>query len=129
MIAGLPVKSVFVETSTCAAARCVREKRPGMTDYIGSRSAGRAARRARIARGVPGLRSALLTASVMLLVACGDGGGGDQNSTNPTISGTPPGSVLQNTAYSFQPSASDPNGDKLTFSISGKPAWASFDTA
>ena len=68
----------------------------------------------------------------MLLVACGDGGSGDQSSNSsgaPTISGTPAGSVLQNTAYSFQPSASDPNGDKLTFSIAGKPAWASFDTA
>ena len=45
------------------------------------------------------------------------------------ISGTPATSVMQNAAYSFQPVASDPNGDTLTFSISGKPAWANFNTA
>jgi hypothetical protein len=45
----------------------------------------------------------------------------------PTISGTPPTSILAGQAYSFQPSASDPNGDGLTFSISNKPAWATFN--
>lgn len=45
----------------------------------------------------------------------------------PTISGTPSTSAKVNQAYSFQPVASDPNGDKLTFQISSKPAWASFD--
>ena len=46
----------------------------------------------------------------------------------PTISGTPRASVLAGQSYSFQPSASDINGDNLTFSISNRPAWASFDT-
>ncbi len=46
----------------------------------------------------------------------------------PTISGTPPASVLAGQSYSFQPSASDSNGDTLTFSISNRPSWASFDT-
>jgi hypothetical protein len=46
----------------------------------------------------------------------------------PTISGSPLTSVLQNSAYSFTPTASDTNHDPLTFSISGKPAWASFNT-
>ena len=32
------------------------------------------------------------------------------------------------TAYGFQPSASDPDGDALTYTIAGKPAWASFST-
>jgi hypothetical protein len=45
----------------------------------------------------------------------------------PTISGTPPTSILAGRAYNFQPSASDPNGDGLTFSISNKPAWATFN--
>jgi hypothetical protein len=51
-------------------------------------------------------------------------------STNkaPVISGTPPTSVAVGAAYSFRPTASDPDGDALTFSISNKPAWASFDT-
>jgi hypothetical protein len=47
----------------------------------------------------------------------------------PTISGTPPSSVMVSTAYSFTPSASDPDGDPLTYSIANKPAWASFSTA
>ncbi|HEX6999822.1 MAG TPA: putative Ig domain-containing protein [Gammaproteobacteria bacterium] len=45
----------------------------------------------------------------------------------PTISGTPATAVLVGSAYSFEPSASDPNGDSLTFSITNKPAWATFD--
>ena len=32
------------------------------------------------------------------------------------------------TPYSFQPTASDPDGNPLTFSISGQPAWASFSS-
>lgn len=31
-------------------------------------------------------------------------------------------------AYAFRPSASDDDGDSLTFSIRNKPAWATFDT-
>lgn len=48
---------------------------------------------------------------------------------SPTISGTPPTSVAATRAYLFQPSASDPDGDRLTWSIENRPAWASFDTA
>lgn len=48
--------------------------------------------------------------------------------TPPTISGVPPASVLVNAPYSFQPTASDANGDALSFSISGMPAWATFST-
>ncbi|HJR69542.1 MAG TPA: putative Ig domain-containing protein [Gammaproteobacteria bacterium] len=47
----------------------------------------------------------------------------------PTITGTPPSSVMQGTAYSFQPSASDPDGDTLTFTVANAPAWAAFDSA
>ena len=47
----------------------------------------------------------------------------------PSITGAPGGSVVAGTAYSFQPSASDPSGKPLTFSISGKPSWASFDAS
>jgi hypothetical protein len=32
------------------------------------------------------------------------------------------------TAYSFTPTASDANGDPLTFSITNKPSWATFST-
>ena len=52
----------------------------------------------------------------------------------PTISGTPSTSVIESTAYSFTPTASDPdiangNSDTLTFGIANKPTWATFDTA
>jgi hypothetical protein len=46
----------------------------------------------------------------------------------PTISGTPATSVTPGTAYSFTPTARDPNGDKLTFSIANRPSWAAFST-
>ncbi len=47
----------------------------------------------------------------------------------PVISGTPPASVVAGSAYSFAPTASDPDGNTLTFSIQNRPTWASFDTA
>lgn len=47
----------------------------------------------------------------------------------PTISGAPATSVMAGTGYSFVPTASDADGDTLTFSISNKPAWASFAPA
>lgn len=47
----------------------------------------------------------------------------------PTISGTPATSVQVSQAYSFQPSASDPDGDPLTYSIANRPTWASFSTS
>ena len=46
----------------------------------------------------------------------------------PTITGTPPTSVEVGTNYSFLPTANDPDGDSLTFSIAGLPAWAAFDS-
>lgn len=46
----------------------------------------------------------------------------------PTISGTPAKTARPGTAYSFTPSASDADGDKLTFSIQNRPAWATFST-
>lgn len=49
--------------------------------------------------------------------------------TPPTISGTPATSVTAGTAYRFQPTAADADGNQLTFSISNRPSWASFSTA
>ena len=45
----------------------------------------------------------------------------------PTISGSPPWAILYAEIYDFKPIAVDLDGDKLTFSIENKPAWASFD--
>jgi hypothetical protein len=47
----------------------------------------------------------------------------------PALSGTPPTAVGVGASYSFKPTASDPDGDALGFSISNKPAWASFSTS
>lgn len=45
----------------------------------------------------------------------------------PTISGNPSTQVLVGESYSFTPTASDPDGDVLTFTIQNRPSWASFD--
>lgn len=45
----------------------------------------------------------------------------------PSISGTPRTSVAADAMYSFAPSAADPNGDPLRFSIANKPGWAGFN--
>jgi len=47
----------------------------------------------------------------------------------PVISGSPSTSATVGAAYSFQPTASDADGNTLTFAISGRPAWANFNTA
>lgn len=47
----------------------------------------------------------------------------------PTISGQPSATAKVNEPYTFRPAASDADGDKLTFQIANKPAWASFDSA
>ena len=41
----------------------------------------------------------------------------------PVISGAPVTTLKEGEAYSFQPTASDPDGDTLSFSASGLPAW------
>ena len=47
----------------------------------------------------------------------------------PQITGTPLTSVLQGTAYSFAPSATDVDGNSLTFSIANLPPWATFNSS
>lgn len=46
----------------------------------------------------------------------------------PTIKGNPPAIATVGKAYSFKPTVSDPEGDKLTFTITNKPSWATFST-
>jgi hypothetical protein len=94
-----------------------------------------------------GSRSALYLGALILslsaLAGCnGGGGGGDSGGSTPssssatapsapgapTISGSAVTSVKPNTAYSFKPTASDPDGDTLSFAIQNKPAWATFNT-
>ena len=81
----------------------------------------------------------------VILAACGGGGGGShggastdvagaptsspaQTTANraPVISGTPLVDAKSNARYSFNPVASDPDGDVLTFRINQRPRWATF---
>ena len=55
-----------------------------------------------------------------------DSPGGTSNHA-PTISGNPKRGVTMNELYDFTPSASDSDGDSLTFQIQNKPSWANFD--
>jgi hypothetical protein len=47
----------------------------------------------------------------------------------PSISGTPPTTVEVGQLFVFTPSANDADGDNLSYAITGKPGWASFNDA
>jgi hypothetical protein len=49
--------------------------------------------------------------------------------TAPTISGSPATTVQAGAAYSFTPTASDADGNTLTFSVTNLPTWATFSTS
>jgi hypothetical protein len=92
-------------------------------------------------------RGAIIALTTLLLQACGGGGGSDpatggstpppagqtptpppaQGNRAPTISGTPSTAVQTGVAYTFTPQASDPDGNTLTYSITNRPAWATFN--
>ena len=82
---------------------------------------------------------------VVLLAGCGGGDDGDGTAagtspstsspspgstanTAPTVTGQPGSSILAGQSYSFQPSASDADGDSLTFTATNLPSWASFSS-
>ena len=48
---------------------------------------------------------------------------------SPTLTGTPVVKATVGVAYSFQPTAKDPEGKTMTFSIRNKPSWATFSTS
>jgi hypothetical protein len=52
-----------------------------------------------------------------------------QSAHNLSITGAPATSVSLGSAYDFTPSAADTAGAKLTFSITNRPVWATFDSA
>lgn len=52
----------------------------------------------------------------------------DDGNSAPSISGFPAASIIVGENYSFTPSASDPDGDNLTFAITSQPAWSNFST-
>lgn len=70
--------------------------------------------------------------ATLLLSSCGGGSSSGTPAAGsgnraPRISGSPGTAIQAGTAYAFYPSASDPDGDQLTFEISNKPTWAFFD--
>ena len=84
--------------------------------------------------------SLIILLAGLLLCACkSDEGtslvGNDLNTASPTennspnISGNPPPAILAGEFYDFEPDASDPDGDTLTFSVSNKPNWAIFEAS
>ncbi len=54
--------------------------------------------------------------------------GAPSGNAAPLISGLPGTDVAIGETYTFTPSATDADGDELTFSVQNKPEWASFDT-
>ena len=75
--------------------------------------------------------------TVTALAGCGNGAAVQQNSQQstaqstapPTISGTPPTSVVAGNKYTFTPTVTNPSGNPRTFSITSAPAWGTFSTS
>ena len=74
------------------------------------------------------LLSGCLSEDGSSLVRSDDTAADSSGNSAPTISGNPPPAVLVSEFYDFVPSASDPDGDSLTFTITNKPNWANFDS-
>ncbi len=85
-------------------------------------------------------RLLILASLFFILTACGGGGSGpseglaeiqgssDTGNTPPEIGGIPATTASVGRSYVFTPTASDADGDTLSFGITGKPSWAAFDT-
>jgi hypothetical protein len=80
------------------------------------------------------IRLNVIAACCGVLAACGGGSGSTNDGTGgpvanrpPVISGAPPTTATTGQAYSFTPTASDPDGQALTFTITNRPAWATFN--
>jgi hypothetical protein len=74
-------------------------------------------------------------AASVVLAGCGGGASTETNNADvvanraPVVSGSPAVSVVAGTAYAFTPTASDPDGNVLTYSIANPPTWASFSSS
>lgn len=74
------------------------------------------------------MRQVAICALLAALLTCTAAHAGTRWRLRPHIYGTPATTDMAGQAYSFTPTASGPSGYTLKFSISGKPAWASFST-
>jgi hypothetical protein len=85
-------------------------------------------------------KAGCLIVLALLTAACGGGGDGETAQSNsppapgpgggnapPTIQGQPGTAVAAGQAYNFSPTASDSNGDPLTFAAANLPSWASLN--
>jgi hypothetical protein len=72
---------------------------------------------------------ACLCAFILALAGLFSSGLAQAANRPPSISGTPATWVYVGSLYSFRPSASDPEGKTLSFSVVNKPGWASFSTS
>jgi hypothetical protein len=52
----------------------------------------------------------------------------DETNSTPLITGNPVDVIYANTRFIFQPITTDVDGDPLSYRITNKPCWASFDT-
>jgi hypothetical protein len=75
------------------------------------------------------VRSATGTASLAPFSITSRTSSGGTTNRAPVLSGTPPTSVTAGNAYAFRPTGSDPEGRALTWSITNRPAWATFSTS
>jgi hypothetical protein len=67
--------------------------------------------------------TATATADVIITVAA------SSSNSPPVISGSPATSIVAGSYYSFTPTASDPENSLLSFSITNKPSWATFNSS
>jgi hypothetical protein len=74
------------------------------------------------------VRSATGTATLPPFSITSSRSGTTTTNRPPVLSGTPPTSVTAGNAYAFRPTGSDPEGRALTWSITNRPAWATFST-
>lgn len=51
----------------------------------------------------------------------------DASNRAPLLTGSPVTNAMAGQPYAFRPSGSDPDGDPLTYRITNKPVWATFD--
>jgi len=81
----------------------------------------------------------MMLLSILVVVGCSAPGstgptaqnaespGNNLTNSPPSISGAPNDEIIVGDTYSFTPITNDPNDDPLTFNISRRPPWASFD--
>ena len=78
-----------------------------------------------------GWRGLAMAIACGTLAACGGGSGQDISGSAafnapPVLTGAPPTQAKVGEEYLFDPVASDPDGDVLTFRIENRPTWATF---